>query len=665
MDPKLIGTIKVYPPLGIARVGNAKGHDDFVVGPEVIGGAPTLPDGTPAQHVRDFRSADDSIKRQAARFRIYAHLKDGSVQEITAADAKIEWTVAVANLKAGWYDFNQAMDLPDGLGTPARRRNRDENIALPASRRILDIVPSPQSIEGRNAGPVAFNDGQFWFKNVYLGELRTDADGRLLFLGGEGKSASFRPGVAPLTFANNVGWHDDVADGPVFAKVTFAGQAPIDAEPGYVAVTPPNYAPGIPGLITMDDTVREMFYEQGWIGRPNTTSLTNDVWPVFDRLTGLQWVNHGFFVLHGCGSRLNSRDAAVIGRLRDPRPENGLFRQAVLALFRDPALQGDLDEAKIPQTYGDGVDSIGWPDEKHPRPPHATALQAVTPTQFAHLTRWAAGDFTDDWPGAFPGPGMFADLAPAEQVANLERAALHDCLGAPFHPGIEITWVMRIPHLWSGPYRLKVLPGTAPAKQDFGVELTPAVCVGAHGPYDGVAAGALTRFLGVPWQTDGASCNSSDYYTPWTFLSMPTFWGARVPEQVLAEENYLRAVALNPTTDQMQIHKHFMYRADWLRNVKGGEYFGRISRMVQNWAGLGMVLPPSNPTSHLPADVRYEQGRSKLQAGDDLKVELVRNVEELGDLEKLEARLAAPAVAEGVQLHVVNRGRRPFRQGEV
>ncbi|MCZ4093444.1 hypothetical protein [Sinorhizobium psoraleae] len=87
--------------------------------------------------------------------------------------------------------------------------------------------------------------------------------------------------------------------------------------------------------------------------------------------------------------------------------------------------------------------------------------------------------------------------------------------------------------------------------------------------------------------------------------------------------------------------------------------------MVQNWAELGMVLPPSNPTSHLPADVRYEQGRSKRQAGDDLKVELVRNVEELGDIEKVEARLAAPTVAEGVQPRAVNRGRRPFRQGEV
>lgn len=171
--------------------------------------------------------------------------------------------------------------------------------------------------------------------------------------------------------------------------------------------------------------------------------------------------------------------------------------------------------------------------------------------------------------------------------------------------------------------------------------------------------------MGVPWQTDGASCNSSDYYTPWTFLSMPTFWGARVPEQVLADENYQRAIALDAKTDQVQIHKHFMYRADWLRNVKGSEYFGRIFRMVQNWAELGMVLPPSTPTSQLPPDVRYEQGRSKRQAGDDLKAELVRNVEELGDHEKLKVRAATPVLTEGAKPHVTNRGRRPFRQGEV
>src|ERR1051326_8837930 len=114
IDPTTIQELKVYPPIGIARVGNAVGREDYVIGPELIGGAPTLPGGTleqPAHYVADFRAANGEIKRQAARFRIYAHMKDGSVQEVTAASAQIEWQVAVANLKAGWYEFNQAMDL--------------------------------------------------------------------------------------------------------------------------------------------------------------------------------------------------------------------------------------------------------------------------------------------------------------------------------------------------------------------------------------------------------------------------------------------------------------------------------------------------------------------------------------------------------------------------
>ena len=36
---------KIYPPVGIARVGNAP--DDFYFGPEEYRGLPTTPDGNP------------------------------------------------------------------------------------------------------------------------------------------------------------------------------------------------------------------------------------------------------------------------------------------------------------------------------------------------------------------------------------------------------------------------------------------------------------------------------------------------------------------------------------------------------------------------------------------------------------------------------------------
>jgi len=58
------------------------------------------------------RLKDDQgrIKRQVARFRLYGlDAADAVVQELTAADADITWTVHLANKKAAWYQFKQLM----------------------------------------------------------------------------------------------------------------------------------------------------------------------------------------------------------------------------------------------------------------------------------------------------------------------------------------------------------------------------------------------------------------------------------------------------------------------------------------------------------------------------------------------------------------------------
>ena len=66
-----------------------------------------------------------------------------------------------------------------------------------------------------DTGQITFPEGRV---NVPLGEVRTDDDGRLLVLGGFGKSAS--PTTADITgFLDNPGWYDDVSDGPVTAHV--------------------------------------------------------------------------------------------------------------------------------------------------------------------------------------------------------------------------------------------------------------------------------------------------------------------------------------------------------------------------------------------------------------------------------------------------------------
>ena len=652
-----IAALRVYPPLGIARVGNA--GDAYVIGPEVIGGPATHPDGTAARHVDDFRDAEGHIRRQAARFRVYAELHDGTVRELTADNGvSIRWRVTIANLKAGWYEFRQAMDLPANLAMNAPRRNADFPF-IPGGRAALDIVPLARTIEGRDlSGPAyKFDDGGFIRRPVYLGELRTDSAGRLIFLGGTGASASFPPNLAPLTFANNTGWHDDTSDGPVRATVSFPGGRTMEAEAGYVAVTPPNFAPGLFGLVTMDDAVRETFRRRGWIAAPTTTAFSHDIWPIFDRLTGLQWVNHGLFVLSGHGASLDARDPAVVARLRDPSDATRGWREMVFGLFRDPDATGPFEEALSPQIYGDA-----YGESKT----DSRVYLSVTPTQHGHLRRWVDGEFDDDWTGAPPEAPDFATLTPSEQVTHLERAGLHDCLGGPFHPGIELTWTMRLPTIWRGAYRLKLLDGDGPARQDYGDTLTPAVCIGAGGPYDGVAAGALTRFLGVPWQTDGTSCNSSADYTPATFLSMPTFWGARVPDQVLAEANYDRMRALwlaGSDGPSVQALKHFTYRADWLRDVRGRDYFDRLQNMIRDWWQLGMVLPVADPAPTMPADLRVEQGRHPSNAGTDPKRALVAAVERLAQPGTATAMYGLAAGASPDRPY--QPPKREFRRGEV
>ncbi|OWK22197.1 hypothetical protein AJ88_15795 [Mesorhizobium amorphae CCBAU 01583] len=141
---------------------------------------------------------------------------------MTAAEAKISWRVQVANLKAGWYKFLFPMDLPSDKVQPTERRNA--NIAG-AQRALLDIRPSSKSIAGTDEEGLQyrFDDGTFFGGSVYLGEIRTDPAGRLVFLGGFGTAQPLIAGDKPKTFANNDGWHDDVCDGPVRATVTIDG----------------------------------------------------------------------------------------------------------------------------------------------------------------------------------------------------------------------------------------------------------------------------------------------------------------------------------------------------------------------------------------------------------------------------------------------------------
>lgn len=633
IDPAEVVTVAVHPGIGIARVGNASGPDDFFFGPEVPGAGPSIAAGA-------FRNEKQELKRQAARFRIYATLRSGDVVELTADNATIVWRVQLANLKAGWYRFTTAMDLPRNLPVTTTRRNPsvgvDDVDSGFLSRVVLDITPTAQTISGRWKTSAPFDDGKFFDDGVYLGELRTDDSGRLIVLGGRGATGANPADKATTTFANNDGWHDDMSDGPIRASVTIGG-ATFEAEPGYVVVTPPNFGPGLFGVLTMDDVAREAFYAAGFCTPPQRPSFTNDIWPVFDRLTGNQWVNHGIFLLHGKGSPLDARDPAVVRRLADASDAAGPFRQAVFKLFRKPEDHA-YRPAALPSFYGDGVDYGFTP----PFPPSAydgSADLSLTPTLQHMMQQWADGEFVSDW-SDFPAIPAFETIPIVEQPRSLDRANLYDVLGGPFHPGIELTWIMRHPGLWQAPYRLKLTPEGTRTRQDFGPELTPEVCLGPNGPLSETGAGALTRWMGVPWQTDGGSCSSGGEYTPQYYLSVPSFWGARVPNDVLPQAAYDRLNSPGISAGQRQ--KHFNSRAGWYRLLHPSSGFRRAQAMITQWPNLGIIEPVEPPQGY--AGAFHVEMAPLDQPKDDPTVALIAAVEKLDErAEAVATKLAAEA----------------------
>ncbi|HKG79798.1 MAG TPA: LodA/GoxA family CTQ-dependent oxidase, partial [Pyrinomonadaceae bacterium] len=434
-----------------------------------------------------------------------------------------------------------------------------------------------RNITGRDTQGQAyqFDTGQFMGTKVPLGELRTDDAGRLIVLGGFGHSASYNNKPA-TTFANNDGWHDDTSDGPVRATVRINGQE-FEAEPAMVAVTPPSYGQGLYGVVTMYDVVFDLFSrDPKFDPRPATQpSFWRDIFPIFDRLVTSQWVNGGINFLFGNGSPSDLTQPDLLYKLSSPAEEHKPLRTSYFNWFRNPAdATGEQEPEKLPPFYGDAFGDfadVGMVD------------LAVTATQYEWLRRWAEGDFDTD-PSHRDRPPTLDDYPIAGQPHALDEANLESCLGGPFHPGIELTWPLRVASMWKEPFRLNVLPENQEPKMNYGPSLSPSEAMGDGGVVESSGPGTLTWWLGVPWQTDEASCLSG--YEIGTYLPLPSFWTARVPNQVLSERSYRRV--LDEGLPLAQRLKHLFYRVDWLRYF-GPDYQTRINDNVAKWDKLGII----------------------------------------------------------------------------
>jgi len=239
-------TFEIHPGIGVARVGTST---DFFVGPE--------PDGVPPARYRD---DNGDLLRQAAQFRVFRCERDErnrllNAREVAPGEATITWTVHLVNRKAA------GEESPPSRGpTAAKPRNPDE-----ADRTQLVIDPGPRTLTGPDQ-VARFDTGRFKGAVVPLGEIRSGADGRLLVLGGFGRSGFVRAdgGPSPINhFANNSDWFDDVSDGPVRAVVTFSAGTRHEVEPAWVIVAPPDFAPEILNFRTLYDVARDVAVRRG------------------------------------------------------------------------------------------------------------------------------------------------------------------------------------------------------------------------------------------------------------------------------------------------------------------------------------------------------------------------------------------------------------------
>lgn len=568
----------IYPSIGIARVGTS---DAWFVGPEVP--------NPPAQPAGFYRDADGKLKRQAARFRVYGvNAKGEIVKALDATNATIEWQVQLANTKAAWYAFQLAQDIPEAaMAAPTTLRN-----PAVADRASLAITPGPRTVSGANAGPQPFDDGQFVGKSVYLGEITTDEAGHLIVVGGHGVSASHDHSLA-ITFANNEGWHDDVSDGPVTASVRYDGQD-LAVTPAWAVVAPPNYGPQRKSVRTMWDLMRDLAIKGGTLPAPTRPSFTDDILPIFERMNGLQWVNAGFAAGFGWHGLVDLTSEGVLARLSSASDTYADLRRNVALQFRNNKYDG-FSPKPWPWVYGDAMDS------QFSTSPRQNV--SLSDTQLAMLSAWADGDFVEDHDPQRALPATLDDVPLAQRGDTLTRAALEFCLADAFHPGCEMTWPVRMASMYMEPFRFKHAPAgwIAPEpEQVYTLANLP------NGPLAGQQAGGITRWMAVPWQTDTASCRSgyNKNYDPY----LPTFWPARVPNQVLTQENYRIVMdAERPLSERLAA---FAQRAAWIDPLGSTSYTQQINNMIAHFDHLGVVEALAGPSDkdagHFPPVIEVE-----------------------------------------------------------
>lgn len=536
-------------------MGNSSQH---FIGTETPGVPPNWNDA--AGKFNSFRDAAGKILRQGARFRVYAYTVDASgglsfPTEVTVGGdvVDIEWRVHLANRKASFFVFNGQDGATDNYVARATRpptqalpgkdppRTNLRNDSVPAGNRtaLLEIDPGEKLISSKQPADVELANPN---KNIpidSLGTLRLDQNGRLIVLGGYGQSNSTeKPSPRQIDeYASNDTWFDDAGDGSVKARIQFKDGTFIDADAAWVMVGPPDFAPSIGPVVTLYDTlwdtaVRDVDAPASTPSTPALSNLlkqkkfwaasggkslagfqpsfTNDIFPLLSRALGARDVhvpNAGKETYH-----LRTLGPDQIPLLADPKNKDGAgLRTFIFNYMRDPeGAQAQWD--KMPRGLGDDYTTLS----NDPANPSPSSFLSLTRIQFAMLRAWSTGDFINDWP---KNPPVLSNN-PAPSPDDLDRAAAENCVGGPFFPGIEVSWLIRVKNLYSEPFRLKITPEPETAQAPAPLQIGALV----------FRPGFFSQQMALPWQADFYDCQKEDWSDPDGKQYYFMWWTAQRPD---------------------------------------------------------------------------------------------------------------------------------------
>ncbi len=671
-------SFRIHPAIGFARVGNSP---EFylepvtpaalpVPGSSLTGGLPVKPgtEDTPIDS-SDLRDASGALKRQAARFRIYAYPEQASetwplgvagseiiigsqVNGRTVTD--IVWMVHLANKKANWYTIPENNGIgayTNGAVPPLRNPQDGPDLAISQRLATLVIDPGPRTVRGANAAATAFDqatEASYWqdgvgvtplpnypksfpgdhFQNMEcpdgaidtLGELQTDGQGRLLVIGGYGRACGRIQASTGQPFPldsdiDNDGWFDDASDGPVFATLVFDdGSTQTVQGHAWVTATDPAYAPQTLNSVSLWDDIQDIWVRHMAL-RPDLFAdgrFNSSYAPSFDdeifpifRSAAMQQWNTN---LNLTGSVSH---ASVDTITASDDPANTLL--GGLGFIRNPNDPNQAsDGRRMPLALGDA----GEP------------FLSLRKTQYFFLQQWNAGKADGS---------ATLQLGPGEQ---LDRNSLVNCLGGRFSPGIDLTFIVRDPALYvqdwqtsgTGPFRIKPKPlnyAAATSGQPFlGVGYTPDIVnnpLGDKQPIDsnsdspGLEPGDASKFMALPWHTDYNSCatHSPSPSVPFNNL-LYWSWPAQRPVAVYA--------AKDVQGDQLPAQR-FSVRGPGTQTVpfdpaEVGRFQQRIE-MVESWHKLGVVVQgtavadseggPFNAAWYLEVQSQLEDGGDPVQ----------------------------------------------------